>query len=53
MDVLSMEVIVKQVEGTYDTGVKGEKDEFHRWYNIRLKEMSFGDWSVSVFEDLF
>jgi len=43
LDTLSMEVIVKQVKCTYDSGVKGEKDEFDRWYDVWLGGMRFGD----------
>ena len=36
-----MNVIVKKVKGTYDSGAKGELGEIDRWYDVWLGETTF------------
>jgi hypothetical protein len=41
LDGFPIDIIVKQMKGRYDSGVKGEKGEYDRWFDVWLGETTF------------
>ena len=36
-------IVLKRVKGKYDSGVKGEEEGFHRWYDVELGLVRYAD----------